>query len=256
MVAVSHRGITHHDHWLVPTVECKSDMTIDEDASLWIFGYGSLMFKRPLHHMPISDTFERYDGYIEGYIRRFWQSSSDNRGTPEYLGRVVTIIPAEEVLYNEKMQESLLKHELNHEKYRQLLQEFSNANDEFEEKEKLNAISSLLKVKGCVYRVPPQYAKLAREYLDLREQDGYTVENVEFICDGDGRRINCQVYVGTPENTSFVGAEEDDKTAAIIHKAVGPSGPNDEYLLRLQEQDPCDTYLLNLKNIVLSKKAA
>lgn len=52
----------------------------------WIFGYGSLVWRPAFEHL------ERRTGYIEGYVRRFWQASSDHRGTPEAPGRVVTLI--------------------------------------------------------------------------------------------------------------------------------------------------------------------
>jgi cation transport regulator ChaC len=59
----------------------------DNHASVWLFGYGSLIFKADFPFL------ERRPASIANWTRRFWQGSHDHRGTETAPGRVVTLVP-------------------------------------------------------------------------------------------------------------------------------------------------------------------
>ncbi|KAF2030078.1 ChaC-like protein [Setomelanomma holmii] len=176
----------------------------------WLFGYGSLIWKPPPHYD------QRVPGYIEGYVRRFWQASEDHRGTPEAPGRVVTLI-------DKAHWDTLTDH---HE--------------------------STERVWGAAYHIPAHHAAEVREYLDIREINGYSIQFTPFhpaastsasilrhttcsVTFDTHSAIRCLVYIGLPSNPQFLGPQDPDALARKILESTGPSGENREYLYNLEK---------------------
>ncbi|XP_069574631.1 glutathione-specific gamma-glutamylcyclotransferase 1-like [Brachyistius frenatus] len=68
----------------------KPQDIIKEKSSLWIFGYGSLVWKPDF-------AYKRSKiGFINGYKRRFWHGDDFYRGDKDNPGRVVTLVADQE----------------------------------------------------------------------------------------------------------------------------------------------------------------
>ncbi|KAK1764609.1 glutathione-specific gamma-glutamylcyclotransferase [Phialemonium atrogriseum] len=189
-----------------------------EEEEFWLFGYGSLIWKPPPHFD------RRIPGWVTGYVRRFWQVFTtspslqplqDHRGTPEAPGRVVTLI-------ERSYWEQLTDH---HD---------ASADD---------------RVWGVAYRIVPDRVAEVKDYLDIREINGYTIHYAPFhpavtaiptsttaattttTATGPIRTL---VYIGTPDNDQFVGPQDPQALAEHIYDSHGPSGLNRDYLWGLE----------------------
>ncbi|KAJ5965465.1 hypothetical protein N7481_012179 [Penicillium waksmanii] len=187
------------------------------EGDLWVFGYGSLIWKPPPHFD------QRVPGYINGYVRRFWQASSDHRGTLEKPGRVVTVIEQE---FWETLDDPLATLE--------------------------SESASIGKVWGAAYHIPASHAEEVHDYLDEREINGYTAHFTPFhaispvatrtvakVPEADATTpITCMVYIGQPTNPQFLREHEErdaEQVAQVISDSQGKSGKNTEYLYLLEK---------------------
>ena len=182
---------------------------------LWIFGYGSICWK------PSFPFAERADALITGFIRRFWQQSTDHRGTPESPGLVMTLISKSDA---ESMDYRTFPTDDN--------------------------------VQGVAYRIPEDEIEGVVKDLDFREKGGYSRMITEITLkrkDGRSETVDGLVYVAKTDNPHFK-YQAMEQCARIIAKSVGPSGKNTDYLYRLDryliDHDIEDQYIRTLAQMV------
>lgn len=144
-------------------------------------------------------------------------NSQDHRGTPESPGRVVTLIE--------------------HSFWSTLTDPHPAPTDG--------------KVWGVAYRIEPTRVAEVKEYLDIREINGYSIHYTAFHPSSaslssfsssssndkapEQPPIRTLVYIGTPDNDQFTGPQDVQALAEHIYRSEGPSGLNRVYLLSLDE---------------------
>lgn len=90
------------------------------------------------------------------------------------------------------------------------------------------------KVWGVAYRIEPDKVAEVKDYLDIREINGYTIHYTPFHPADGSDHIRTLVYIGTPDNDQFTGPQEPQSLAEHIYRSEGPSGLNKDYLLGLE----------------------
>lgn len=99
------------------------------------------------------------------------------------------------------------------------------------------------------YKIPMDKKVEVIQHLDFREKNGYERHTVEFypyqgvienveLQSPVTQQIPCfpiSIYVATKDNESFAGPTDMQQLATQIYGAVGPSGPNTEYVYRLAD---------------------
>lgn len=145
----------------------------------------------------------KLNGYIMGYVRRFYQSSEDHRGVPGKPGLVVTLLPSSDpedrvwgVAYEiAKEDEEMVTVQLDH-------------------------------------REKDGYNKLLVTFYPA--QNGFIdSENNKPQKSGDHDPFKLVIYVGLDTNPWYVGPLSTEEMARRIVNARGNSGPNREYLYNL-----------------------
>ena len=166
------------------------------DGSLWIFGYGSLVWRPAFAHR------RQAPAVIHGWARRFWQGSTDHRGIPSHPGRVVTLVAAQDPAIVAEAAPS----------------------------------PSTLPCWGCAYEVAPEDRDAVLEELDHRERGGYDRIEIEMtlrIAAEHEIGVPGLMYVASASNPNFLGPAPIEEIARQILAASGPSGPNPEYVFEL-----------------------
>ncbi|KAK7969654.1 hypothetical protein PG988_008727 [Apiospora saccharicola] len=89
---------------------------------------------------------------------------------------------------------------------------------------------------GAAYRIEADHVAEVKDYLDIREINGYSIHYTPFHpASGESGPIRTLVYIGTPDNDQFTGPQDPQALAEHIHASEGPSGLNHNYLLSLEK---------------------
>jgi len=164
-----------------------------------MFGYGSIMWNPAVPHEE-KQTMDHV--YITPYQRVFYQASTEHRGSADVPGRVATLIQPADVGAI------------------------------------VEAHDPAWRVYGRAFRLPTERAASIIESMKERESVGYHHVTVPvYAADGSVAIPHAATNVADVANSLWRGRtpeeRDDGAIAAVILRASGPSGPNVEYLKRL-----------------------
>ncbi|XP_018545644.1 glutathione-specific gamma-glutamylcyclotransferase 1 [Lates calcarifer] len=156
----------------------KPQDIIKEKNSLWIFGYGSLVWNPGF-------AYKRSKiGFIKGYKRRFWHGDDFYRGDKEKLARVVTLVEDQEactwgVAY--EVTDSQIEESLQHLNMREVvLGGYITKTVEFIPKEKgqgpLLALVYIATSSNPIYLGPASEKDIAAQIASCSGNKGHNIE--------------------------------------------------------------------------------
>lgn len=174
---------------------------------LWIFGYGSIVWK----HDEVKYTAKVSAAHVRGYRRRFWQYSPCHRGTPTKPGLVVSLYSAGDL--------------------EQMEIQSSDSDEDFDD-----FPDEEWRVDGVAFRVTPSYRDKVVKDLVRRERSGFEITWMP-IYDRENNIVCDQgmVFVAGIDQGNFAGVKSVEEIADRVQVCYGPSGSNIEYVIRLEE---------------------
>jgi cation transport protein ChaC len=114
---------------------------------------------------------------------------------------------------------------------------------------------------GVAYHVPAGSAEPTLAYLRERELVSYAYDEAHVTLELDsGRQVEALAYVSNRDHPQYCGGLSLEDQADVIARAVGPKGPNADYLLNtvasLEALGLHDPDLVRLADLVRARTAA
>jgi cation transport regulator ChaC len=177
----------------------------DAHESLWIFGYGSLVWRPAFAHR------RRRPAFIEGFARRFWQGSTDHRGVPGAPGRVVTLLPDDHASL--RLEPGFRPERCWGTAYEVPAHDPDGVLPHLDHRE-----------RGGYERIELELSLQGEAARPSTASDRRPAE----------LRVRGLVYMARPENENYLGPAPIEAIARQVASARGPSGENPEYVFELE----------------------
>ncbi|KAL0127149.1 hypothetical protein PUN28_005434 [Cardiocondyla obscurior] len=181
---------------------------------MWVFGYGSLIWKADFPYE------KKLVGHIKGYVRRFYQKSTDHRGVPNRPGRVVTLLtstnPEDEVWGVA---------------YKISSENIENVVNYLDFREKGGYIKKTVLFYPCDFSKSGTNANVSSANANALTRISCSKDLLSTV--SDETPFYLTIYIGEEDNPNFAGMESIDTIAKHILVSRGISGSNVEYLYKL-----------------------